>query len=115
MESKVRKKKDGTEASRNRTVHPLPEWEERATRLLRVEMAKKKMNFKRLARCLEDLNIDETPPQVNRKVNRGKFSAAYLLACLEVLGVEEIRMADIRKLVSQPTGTGDADAEAGNL
>ena len=112
MESKVRKKKDGTEASRNRATPPIPKWEERATQLLRVEMKKRGVSFKALARSLGGLKIEETPAQVNRKVNRGKFSAAYLLACLDVLGVEEIRMADIRKLLSQPTGTGDADAEA---
>ena len=114
MESKVRKKKDGTEASGNRAAHPIPEWESRATLLLKVEMTKSRMNFKALARRLESLNIVETPAQVNRKVNRGKFSAAYLLACLEVLGVEEIRMADIRKLAFKPTATDDAGAEAGN-
>lgn len=65
-------------------------WEDRAKDLLVVEMGKRKLGYKELARLLEPYGIDETPDQINRKVNRKRFSAAFLLACLAAMGVASL-------------------------
>lgn len=65
-------------------------WEDRAKELLVAEMGKRKLGYKELARLLEPYGIDETPDQINRKVNRKRFSAAFLLACLAAMGVEAV-------------------------
>lgn len=65
-------------------------WEDRAKELLVVEMEYRKIGYKELARLLEPYGIDETPDQINRKVNRKRFSAAFLLACLAAMGVEAV-------------------------
>lgn len=57
-------------------------WEKLAFDLLKSEMREKKINYKELSRRLEVLGLDELPDQINRKVNRRRFSAAFLLACL---------------------------------
>jgi len=41
---------------------------------------------------LEPYGIDETPDQINRKVNRKRFSAAFLLACLAAMGVDLLKV-----------------------
>lgn len=65
-------------------------WEDRAKEVLVMEMASRKLGYKELARLLEPFGIDETPDQINRKVNRKRFSAAFFLACLAAIGVKSI-------------------------
>lgn len=48
-------------------------------------MKQRRVGYKALSRELEKLGIYESPGQLNRKVNRKKFSAAFLLACLEAI------------------------------
>ena len=60
-------------------------WEDRAKSLLVSYMTKNKLGYKELSRRLEALGIYENPDQLNRKVNRKRFSAAFLLVCLEVM------------------------------
>ena len=48
-------------------------------------MKQHKVGYKQLSRELEKFGIYESPGQLNRKVNRKKFSAAFLLACLEAI------------------------------
>lgn len=64
-----------------------PPWEDRAKELLTAEMDKRRMTYKVLANLLEPYGIVETPAQINRKVNRKRFSAAFMLACLAAMGV----------------------------
>lgn len=74
--------------------HP---WEDRAKELLVDEMKRRGLSYKSLARRLEPYGIDETPDQINRKINRKRFSAAFMLACLAAMEV---------KTVDVPTQTG---------
>lgn len=76
--------------AKKRVPHPIPVWEVEAVRLLRAEMARKGVNFKRLERALAKLGIVESSAQLNRKINRGKFSASFLLACLAAIGTTEV-------------------------
>ena len=61
------------------------EWEELAWSTLVDAMKQHKVGYKVLSRELEKFGIYESPGQLNRKVNRKKFSAAFLLACLEAI------------------------------
>lgn len=55
-------------------------------------MQERGIRYKQLARRLEALGIKESPEQINRKVNRKRFSAAFLLACLAAMDVESISL-----------------------
>nr|WP_287019778.1 DUF6471 domain-containing protein [Herbaspirillum sp.] len=48
------------------------------------------IRYKQLSRLLEVQGIYETPDQINRKVNRKRFSAAFLIACLRAMGVDTL-------------------------
>lgn len=67
-------------------------WEQAARELIEIEMAKRHMSYKQLARLLGELGIDESPGQINRKVNRKRFSAAFFLACLQAMEVKAISL-----------------------
>jgi len=71
---------------------PYGSWEETAKELIAEEMYRRRLTYKELARRLEQYGIDETPDQINRKVNRKRFSAAFLLACLAAMDVKSIQV-----------------------
>lgn len=71
---------------------PYEQWEEEAKGLIEERMVRCKISYKQLSRLLEELGIEESPDQINRKVNRKRFSAAFLLACLRAMDVETISL-----------------------
>lgn len=77
------------------------EWEIKARDLIVSTMIEQNMSYKELALRLECLGIVESADQLNRKVNRRKFSAAFLMACLEAMD-EDI----------SPTAADDGDEES---
>lgn len=62
------------------------EWENQAHARLVKAMARRDVGYKELSALLAEIGIQETPDRLNRKVNRKKFSTAFYLACLKVLG-----------------------------
>ncbi|MCP1118908.1 DUF6471 domain-containing protein [Robbsia andropogonis] len=51
--------------------------------------------YKEFSRRLEPMGIHESADQLNRKVNRKRFSAAFLFACLCAMDVKTIKVADL--------------------
>ena len=69
------------------------EWEDRATGILKAELARRKINYVKLSELLnESYGIQESQHNLSNKVRRGKFSAVFLLQVLEVIGCEDIRL-----------------------
>ena len=73
-------------------VRPYEVWEQTAKELIEIEMARRGIGYKELARLLSGLGIDESARQINRKVNRNRFSAAFLIACLRAMDVKAISL-----------------------
>ncbi|REG51056.1 hypothetical protein B0G80_7540 [Paraburkholderia sp. BL6669N2] len=65
------------------------EWEEEARELIVSKMIERKLSYKALALRLERLGIVESADQLNRKINRKRFSAAFFLACLDAMDEED--------------------------
>jgi 3-mercaptopyruvate sulfurtransferase SseA len=78
-------------------AEPYGRWEEEARELIQEKMAADRISYKQLSRMLEQLGIYESPDQVNRKVNRKRFSAAFLIACLRAMGVERITLMESKQ------------------
>jgi DNA-binding CsgD family transcriptional regulator len=74
------------------TKQPYEAWEHTAKELIEAEMIRRGIRYKQLSRMLEKLGINESPDQINRKVIRRRFSAAFLVACLRAMGVETISL-----------------------
>ena len=68
------------------------EYEEKAKNLLKGELKRKGVTYAQLAEKLADIGVQETERNLNNKVSRGGFSAAFLMQCLEAVGVQEIRL-----------------------
>lgn len=68
------------------------DWEESAKELIESEMSNRGIRYKELSRRLEKLGINESANQINRKIIRKRFSAAFLLACLRAMDVETISL-----------------------
>lgn len=60
-------------------------WEDEARELIVSKMTERKLSYKALALRLERLGIVESADQLNRKINRKRFSAAFMLACLDAM------------------------------
>ena len=69
-------------------------WEQIAWEKIYSEMTNRGISYGELSTMLKDLKIKESADQINRKVNRKLFSAAFLLACMHAMGVESISLKD---------------------
>lgn len=52
----------------------------------------KGVTYAGLADKLADIGISEKEVNVRNRLSRGKFSAAFLLQCLEALGIIHLRL-----------------------
>ncbi|MFM0489071.1 DUF6471 domain-containing protein [Paraburkholderia graminis] len=76
---------------------PYGKWEEEAKGLIEEEMMRRDIRYKQLSRMLEQLGVYESPEQLNRKINRKRFSAAFLIACMRAMGVENIALHQFKQ------------------
>lgn len=61
------------------------EWESKAANILKAELKRKGVTYAQLS----DL-IGEKEVNIRNKLSRGKFSAAFMLQCLNALGLETL-------------------------
>ena len=68
------------------------DWEEKAKGLLRAEMTRRGLTYAHLAERLAAIGIDDNERNLRNKVSRGKFTAGFLLQCLNSIGVTDLRL-----------------------
>ena len=66
------------------------EWEMQAANLLKSELKRKGVTYAQLVEKLADIGISEKEVNVANKLSRGKFSAAFMLQCLKVIGAHQL-------------------------
>ncbi len=69
------------------------EWEMKAANILKAELKRKGVTYAQLIEKLEAIGISEKEVNVRNKLSRGKFSAAFMLQCLSVIGTEHLYLA----------------------
>ena len=62
------------------------DWEALAANTLKAELKRNGVTYAELAE-----RIGDKEPNVRNKLSRGKFSAAFMLACLDAISVRELR------------------------
>lgn len=67
-------------------------WEDQASNLLKAELKRRGVSYAELVARLKTLGIAEDEKNVRNKLSRGKFTAAYLLQCLEAVGAQTLRL-----------------------
>jgi hypothetical protein len=63
------------------------DWEAKAANILKAELKRQGVTYAQLAELIGDKE-----PNVRNKLSRGKFSAAYMIQCMSVIGLTEIRI-----------------------
>ncbi len=72
------------------------EWADKARRYLKAELKRADVTYAELARRLREHGLeDETEGSVTAKLARGTFSVTFFLACLAVLGITALALADL--------------------
>lgn len=71
------------------------EWAERAARHLKAELKRADVTYEELAERLKVHGFTETKASISNKLARATLSAAFLLACLAVLGLTGIDLEDL--------------------
>lgn len=70
------------------------EWEDRVKRLLKAELARKGITYAQLVGKLAEIGVMDSEPNIRNKISRGKFTAVFLLQCLEAIGASALRLSD---------------------
>lgn len=68
------------------------EYETRVKNLLKGELKRKGVTYAQLVERLAAMDIHETERNLNNKISRGGFSAAFLLQCLDAIGVASVQL-----------------------
>lgn len=67
-------------------------YEAKVANLLKGEIKKAGLTYGQLVEKLEEIGVHEKEANVRNKLARGKFSAAFLVSCLEAIGVTDLRI-----------------------
>ncbi len=67
------------------------EYETRAKNLLKGELKRRGVTYAQLAEKLATIGVHENERNLNNKISRGGFSAAFLLQCCAAIGAKQIR------------------------
>ncbi len=65
-------------------------YEAKAKNLLKGELKRRGLTYANLAEKLAEIGVQETERNLNNKISRGGFTAAFLLQCLEAIGCKSI-------------------------
>ncbi len=68
------------------------EHEARVAGILKAELKKAGVTYGQLSEKLNEMGINEKPANITNKLARGKFSAAFMVQCLDAIGVRDLRL-----------------------
>lgn len=70
------------------------EFEARAKNLLKGELKRRGVTYAQLAEKLGAIGVVENERNLNNKISRGGFTAAFMLQCLAAVGATALRLDD---------------------
>ncbi len=70
------------------------DWEAKVQGLLKSELKKRGVTYAQLVEKLAAVGVHETEPNIRNKLARGKFTAAFMVQCLDVIGCQSLRLAN---------------------
>jgi Domain of unknown function (DUF6471) len=79
------------------------DWSDKAKRLLKSELIRRGVSSEDLVALLENIGVTESKASIDNKISRGTFSAAFLIQCLNAMGVRSFMPeVDPQMIVSEP-------------
>lgn len=67
-------------------------YEDKVANLLKSEIKRAGLTYAQLVDKLAEIGVTEKEANIRNKLARGKFSAAFMVQCLEAVGVSELRL-----------------------
>ena len=68
------------------------DWETKVKGLLKGELKRRNVTYAQLVERLAAIGVTDTEPNIRNKLARGKFTAVFLLQCLDAIGARELRL-----------------------
>lgn len=68
------------------------DWEARVQGLLKAELKRRNVNYHQLAERLQAMGVNETHAGITNKISRGRFTAVFLVQCLDAIGARTLRL-----------------------
>lgn len=69
-------------------------WEAKVKGLLKAELKRRNVTYAQLVEKLAAIGVVDSEPNIRNKLARGKFTAVFLIQCLEAIGSTSLRLAD---------------------
>jgi hypothetical protein len=70
------------------------EWEAKVKGLLKGELKRRNVTYAQLVDKLAAIGVVESEPNIRNKLARGKFTAVFLVQCLEAIGASSLRLSE---------------------
>ena len=68
------------------------EIEARVAAMLKAEIKRAGLTYAQLVEKLAENGVEEKEANLRNKLARGKFSAAFMVQCLDALGIRDLRL-----------------------
>jgi hypothetical protein len=69
-------------------------WEAKVKGLLKGELKRRGVSYAQLVEKLAAIGVVDSEPNIRNKLSRGKFTAVFLIQCLEAIGAQSLRLLD---------------------
>jgi hypothetical protein len=69
-------------------------WQARVKGMLKAELARRELSYADLAYKLAEIDVKQDRRNLNNKIGRGTFSAAFFFQCMDAIGVKTIHLED---------------------
>lgn len=67
-------------------------YEAKVANILKAQLKLQGVTYAQLVEKLAEIGVTEKEVNVRNKLSRGKFSAAFMVQCLEAIGVSDLRL-----------------------
>jgi hypothetical protein len=67
-------------------------WEAKVKGLLKGELKRRNVSYGQLAEKLKEVGVVDSEANIRNKLSRGKFTAVFMLQCLEAIGATTLRL-----------------------
>ena len=68
------------------------EWEAKVKGLLKGELKRRNVSYAQLVEKLAAIGVVDSEPNIRNKLSRGKFTAVFLIQCMEAIGASSLRL-----------------------
>jgi hypothetical protein len=70
------------------------DWNKHVVGILKAEMKRRHLSYRDLAAKLEEIGVHDSERNITNKVNRGSFTAAFFVQCLEAMGCHTLHLRE---------------------